>query len=158
MKAKASESKHSRSTSGSARRPARKTIASMAALTITFRHIEPTPALHAYAERKLNHVAARLKRACSIHLILTIEKYRHQGEVTVRSGRFAMTAREETKDLYAVIDLLADKIGRQLKSNLARIETRRMRTPSAGEILAAAEDLQATRESMTMPGRVVSER
>jgi ribosomal subunit interface protein len=141
MKTKVGESKRSRPTSGSAHRPARKAVVPAVAVAVTFRHIESTPALRDYAERKLNHVAARLKRACSIHLILTIDKYRHQGEVTVKSGRFAMTAHEETKDLYAVIDLLADKIGRQLKSNLAKIETRRVRAASAGEILAAAEDL-----------------
>ena len=152
MKAKASESKQSDSTSGSLRRPVRKATVPAIVLTVTFRHIESTPALRAYAERKLNHVAARLKRACSIHLILTIDKYRHQGEVTVKSGRFAMTAREETKDLYAVIDLLASKIDRQFKSNLAKIETRRVRADSAGEILASAEDLTASGERTAMAG------
>jgi putative sigma-54 modulation protein len=152
MKAKASENNQSRSTPGSARGPARKAAVPVVAVTVTFRHIEPTPALRTYAERKLYHVAARLKRTCSIHLILTVDKYRHQGEVTVKSGRFAISAREETKDLYAVIDLLADKIGRQLKSSLAKIATRRVRAASAGEILAAAEDLRATGERMAMPG------
>jgi len=152
MKAKASKSKRSRSTPGSAIRPARKAAAPAVALTVTFRHVEPTPALRAYAERKLNHVAARLKRACSIHLILSIDKYRHQGEVTVKSGRFAMAAHEETKDLYAVINLLADKVGRQFNSNLAKIETRRVRAASARVILAAAEDLRATGERMAMLG------
>jgi putative sigma-54 modulation protein len=152
MKAKASESNRSRSNQGTIRRPARKAAVPAVAVTVTFRHVEPTPSIRQYAERKLNLVAARLKRACSIHLILTIDKYRHQGEVTVKSGRFTMTAREETKDLYAVIDVLADKISRQLKTNLAKIETRRVRAASTGEILAAAEDLTITGERMGMPG------
>jgi putative sigma-54 modulation protein len=140
MKAKASDN-HQPPSNRAMLHPALKAVVPTIAVSVTFRHIEPTPALRQYAERKLNHVAVRLKRACAIHLILTVDKYRHQGEVTVKAGRFAMTAREETKDLYAVIDRLADKIGRQLKDNLAKIETRRVRTASTGEIFAAAEDL-----------------
>jgi putative sigma-54 modulation protein len=150
MKAKASDNNRPRSNHGMVRPPARKAVATAITVSVTFRHIEPTPALHQYAERKLNHAAARLKRACAIHLILTVDKYRHQGEVTVKAGRFAMTAREETKDLYAVIDRLADKISRRLKDNLAKIETRRVRTASTGEILAAAEDLTSV-DRMPMP-------
>jgi ribosomal subunit interface protein len=148
MKGKVSESKRSRSR-GLVRRSARKTPPPVA-VVVTFRHVEPTPAIRQYAERKLNHVAARLKRGCSVHLILSIDKYRHQGEVTVKSGRFAMTAREETKDLYAVIDLLADKVSRQLKTNLAKVEARRVRAASTGEIMAAVED--STRETLALGG------
>jgi ribosome hibernation promoting factor len=151
MKGKLSEGKPTRSRN-SVRRSARKTPPAVA-VVVTFRHVEPTPAIREYAERKLNHVGAKLKRGCSIHLILSIDKYRHQGEVTVKSGRFAMTAREETKDLYAVIDLLADKVSRQLKTNLAKVEARRVRAASTGEIMAAVED--SARESIALvgPGR-----
>jgi putative sigma-54 modulation protein len=150
MKAKVSGSNQSPSNRGMLRRPGQKAVTPAIAVSVTFRHLEPTPALRQYAERKLNHVAARLKRACTIHLILAVDKYRHQGEVTVKAGRFAMTAREETKNLYAVIDHLADKIGRQFKDHLAKIETRRVRTASTGKILAAAEDLTGA-DRMPMP-------
>lgn len=158
MKAKASETDRSRSSQGTVHRRFRKATAPPAAISVTFRHLEPSSPIRQYAERKMSHVAARLKRACSIHLILSVDKYRHQGEVTVKSGRFAMTAREETKDLYAVIDSLADKIGRQLKANLAKIETRRVRATSTGEILAAAEASIMTEKRMAPPASAVSER
>ena len=111
-------------------------------VTVTFRHIEPTPALKDYAERKLAHVAKFLKRACDVHLILTVDKYRQHGEVTVKSGPFAVTAQEETKDLYSVIDLLADKVQRQLKKHLEKIEARKVRARSAGEVMSAAEEIE----------------
>ena len=82
--------------------------------------------------------------SCSIHLILSVDKYRHCGEVTVKCGRFSITAKDETKDLYAVIDLLAAKVGRQLKSHLAKVATQHTRTPSAGEVLSVAEEFTNT--------------
>lgn len=114
---------------------------SQATVTVTFRHVEPTDAIRVYAERKFANVAKALHRACDIHLILTVDKYRQHGEVTVKSGRFSVTAQEETKDLYSVIDSLADKVERQLKKHLEKIEARRVRSPSTGELLSAAEQM-----------------
>ena len=113
-----------------------------ASVAVTFRHVEPTQALRDYAERKLAHVAKYLRRPCEVHLILTVDKYRQHGEVTVKSGRFAVTAQEETKDLYSVIDLLADKVERQLKKHLEKREARKVRAPSTGEVMSAAEEIE----------------
>jgi ribosomal subunit interface protein len=113
-------------------------------VTVTFRHVAPTDAIRAYAERKFSHVAKFLKRTCDVHLILTVDKYRQHGEVIVKSGRLFVTALEETHDLYSVIDLLADKVGRQLKSHLGKSQGKKLRAPSTGKILAAAEDLAPT--------------
>ena len=109
-------------------------------VTVTFRHVEPTEALRIYAERKLAHIGTMLKRVCEAHLILSVDKYRQHGEVTVKSGRITVTAVEETKDLYSVIDLLADKVGRQLKRHLGKIKARKSRALSTGEVLSAAEE------------------
>src|SRR5271157_1794836 len=122
------EGKRSRAATRKQRRLSKPALISQASVAVTFRHLEPTDALRLYAERKLAHVAKYLKRACDIHLILTVDKYRQHGEVTVKSGRFAVTAQEETKDLYSVIDLLADKVERQLKKHLAKIEARKVRS------------------------------
>ena len=69
-----------------------------------------------------------------------MDKYRQQGEVTVKSGRLLVTALEETHDLYSVIDSLADKVGRQLKSQLGKSKAKRLRAPSTGKVLTVAED------------------
>jgi ribosome hibernation promoting factor len=115
-----------------------------AEVTVTFRHVESTDAIRLYAERKLAHVAQVLKRECAVHLILSVDKYRQRGEVTVKSGRLAVVAAQgETKDLYSVIDLLADKVERQLKAHLEKIQTRKCRAPSAGELLSDIQGAQS---------------
>lgn len=109
-------------------------------VTVTFRHVAPTPALEQYAERKLGSIAKFLKRPAEAHLILSVDKYRQCGEVTVKSGRVMISAQEEDKDLYSVIDLLRAKIQRQVKKHLEKLETRKVRALSAGEVLSAPEE------------------
>ncbi|MBF6569466.1 MAG: ribosome-associated translation inhibitor RaiA [Candidatus Binataceae bacterium] len=117
----------------------RKKQESDAVITITFRHVDPTEAIRQHAERKLRHLVKFLKRPCEIHLILTVDKYRHSGEVTFKSGGHTVTAQEETKDLYSAIDLLADKAERQLKKLQEKTVSKRVRAHSTGEILSAEE-------------------
>jgi ribosomal subunit interface protein len=132
--------KRSRAVARKTRRAVRAARTDETTVTVTFRHVEPTDALRLYAERKLAHVSILLKRACEAHLILSVDKYRQHGEVTVKSGRLSVTAVETTKDLYSVIDLLADKVGRQLKSHLAKIKAKKVRSLSTGELLSAREE------------------
>src|SRR5689334_12373452 len=113
MRSKAVTGKRVRAIARRTRRSSVKAGVPVPEVTVTFRHIEPTEAIRAYAVRKLSHPAKFLKRPCQIHLILTVDKYRHRGEVTLKSGYLAVVAEEETKDLYSVIDLLADKVERQ---------------------------------------------
>jgi len=133
-------SKNGRVASSKAERVVRKTPVPPVVVMVTFRHVAPTDAIRTYAERKFAHVAKFLKRTCEVHLILTVDKYRQQGEVTVKSGRLLVTALEETHDLYSVIDSLADKVERQLKSQLGKSKAKRLRAPSTGKVLTVAED------------------
>ena len=120
----------------------------VAEVTVTFRHVEPTEAIRRYGERKLAHVAKALMRSCTVHLILSVDKYRQCGEVTVKSGRLAVVAAQhESKDLYSVIDLLADKVQRQLKKHLEKLEAKKSRAPSTGELLSAAEEAESDSRS-----------
>ncbi|MGH7925495.1 MAG: ribosome hibernation-promoting factor, HPF/YfiA family [Candidatus Binatus sp.] len=135
------QGKRGRATKRKVRRAARIADAPATEVRVTFRHVEPTDAIRLYAERKFAHVGRLLKRTCDAHLILTVDKYRQHGEVTVKSGRLSVTAQEETKDLYSVIDLLADKVGRHLKKHLEKIKAKKVRSLSTGEVLSGIEEI-----------------
>ena len=139
MRSKAVTGKRARAVARRTRRSSVKAAVPVPEVTVTFRHIEPTEAIRAYAVRKLSHPAKLLKRPCQIHLILTVDKYRHRGEVTLKSGYLAVVAEEETKDLYSVIDLLADKVERQLKNHRGKSSAKKLRAPSAGELLSSGQ-------------------
>jgi ribosomal subunit interface protein len=132
--------KRTRAIARKARRVARLGRQHTTNVTVTFRHLESTDAIRTYAEKKFAHIGQLLKRDCDVHLILLVDNYRHHGEVTVKSGRLSVTAQEETKDLYSVIDLLSEKVGSQLKRHLKKIEAKKVRSPSTGTVLTASEE------------------
>jgi putative sigma-54 modulation protein len=131
--------KKSRAIGRKAKRQQRLKVSEIA-VNVTFRHMEPTDALRQYAEKKFAHLGRILKQPAEAHLILEVDKYRQRGEVTFKSGRIAATAAEENTDLYAVIDLLTDKIGHQLKKHVEKVKSKKMRSPSTPEVLAEIEE------------------
>lgn len=139
MRTTLGKGKRSRDLKRKAKRAAR-LAAPQLKVEVTFRHVEPTDALRQYAERKFGHVARVLRRPSEAHLILSVAKYRHSGEVTFKSGRLTATAVEEDRDLYAVIDLLADKIGGQLRRHVEKMAARKTRVRSAPEIFGEAAE------------------
>src|SRR5438477_8282356 len=82
-------------------------------VTVTFRHVEPTPALRAYAEEKLERVKKYLRRPVEAHVILSVSKERHVAEITLQADHQTMFAEETTHDLYSAIDLVVDKLEHQ---------------------------------------------
>lgn len=83
-------------------------------INVTFRHIDPTPALRSHAEEKLERMVKKyLHRPVDAHVILSVAKERHAAEITLQADHVTMFAKEETSDLYAAIDLAVAKLEHQ---------------------------------------------
>lgn len=95
-------------------------------ITVTFRHVDPTPALRAYAEDKVTRMARKyLRRPIDAHVILGVSKQRHVAEVTLQADHVSMFAKETTQDLYSAIDLAVEKIEHQAQKLKARRSERK---------------------------------
>jgi putative sigma-54 modulation protein len=95
--------------------------------TVTGRHIEVTPALKAYVEERINHLGRYSNRATEASVILTVEKYRHQADVTVNVNGTVVQATEETSEMYSSIDQAVEKVERQIKKLKDRLHDHRQR-------------------------------
>src|SRR2546421_3964374 len=89
-------------------------------ITVTFRHVDPTPPLKAYAAAKLQRVRKCLHRPVDAHVILSVAKERHVAEITLKADHVTMFAEEETHDLYSAIDLAIDKLEHQAQKLKAK--------------------------------------
>ncbi len=98
--------------------------------TVTGRHVEITPALRAHVEERMDHLARYSGRPADASVVLTVEKYRHQAEVTLNVDGVLIQAKEETSEMYASIDQVIAKIERQLKKHKERQHVRRQRHPA----------------------------
>jgi putative sigma-54 modulation protein len=79
----------------------------------TGRHVEVSDALKGFAQERLEKMIPYLDDVIDIHVILGVEKHRHQAEVSVktRSGDFLASA--ETDDMYASLSQALDKLETQ---------------------------------------------
>lgn len=83
-------------------------------LIITGRHLEITKAFSQYVRKRFKKWSAFLGPNAAVHVTLAVEGYRHQVEATAKDGPYSVTGKQTTKDMYQSVDLLSDKIGRQL--------------------------------------------
>ena len=83
-------------------------------LNITGHHIEVTPAIREYVTGKLDRVLRHFDQVTSSHVILSVEKLQQKAEVTLHVKGKDIFADAIDGDLYAAIDLVADKLDRQV--------------------------------------------
>ncbi|MEI6306591.1 MAG: ribosome-associated translation inhibitor RaiA, partial [Deltaproteobacteria bacterium] len=92
-------------------------------VTTTFRHMEQSDALKAYAEEKLDRVAKYIDEPINAQVYFTVEKkIRHIVEIVITARGISTKASDATNDMYAAIDAVIDKIERQLKRYKEKIK------------------------------------
>jgi putative sigma-54 modulation protein len=97
-------------------------------MTVTGRHVDITPAIREYAEKKLDHVGIDFPRILSAHYILEVDKFRHIAELILQCGNhITIEAREVSEDLYASIDRVVDKVARQMRKYKTKLQRHRPR-------------------------------
>lgn len=84
-------------------------------VSVTFRHVESSEALKEYATKRVNKVKKYLDGPVEAHIVLGIEKFRHQADITVSSNNLKIKGKEETADMYSAIDMAMEKIEKQVK-------------------------------------------
>lgn len=83
-------------------------------LQITGHHLEVTPALREYVTTKLDKVTRHFDHVIDVNVILAVEKLKQTAEVTVHVRGKDIHVESEDSDLYAAIDILVDKLDRQI--------------------------------------------
>jgi putative sigma-54 modulation protein len=127
-------------------------------VSVTFRHVDATPALKAHAEERLARLRKYLHRPGDAHVVLSVEKDRHTAEVTWQADHESLFAKEVTGDLYSAIDLVVAKLEHQAQRLKEKRETHkgparevatagasgaRGRAPGAGGADVVAEPIDA---------------
>ncbi len=129
-------------------------------ITVTFRHVDPTPALRTYAEEKVTKVARKyLRRPGDAHVILGVSKERHVAEITLQAQHVSMFAKETTHDLYSAIDLAVEKLEHQVQKLKARRSDRKgADTPRGGAVSDGLERPVAPRRVAETRGVIETRR
>ncbi len=113
-------------------------------INVTFRHMDHSEELKDY----INDRFARLKKysdsPMNVNVVLTAEKFRKTAEVVITGDGIRAAAKQEHDDLRAAIDLVLDKIERQLKKFREKVKNRRggsqSQTPAPSSAASESED------------------
>ncbi|HLU16110.1 MAG TPA: ribosome-associated translation inhibitor RaiA [Burkholderiaceae bacterium] len=83
-------------------------------LTISGRHIDVTPAIRDYVISKLSRIERHFDKVIDAQVIVAVERLNHIAEITLRVQGKSIHCSAVNENLYGAIDLLADKIDRQI--------------------------------------------
>ena len=104
----------------------------------TARHCELDPEVRLYAQQRLEKMGKFARDIHEAHLVITVERYRHSAEITLRLNHHELVSREESTEARVAIDMAADRLEQQLR----RIKDRRVnrkRSPRGGSDRGRAE-------------------
>ena len=94
-------------------------------LQLTGHHVDITPALRAYVEAKLERLTRHFDHVIDANVVLTVEGLEQIVECTVHVRGKDLFAEAREPDMYAAIDLLSDKLDRQVLKHKEKITSHR---------------------------------
>jgi len=83
-------------------------------LHLTGHHLEVTPALREYVQSKLERVTNHFDQVIDVKVTLSVEKLKQKVEATLHVPGNDLHAECSDDNMYSAIDLLADKLDRQV--------------------------------------------
>jgi len=83
-------------------------------LTVTGHHVDVTSSMRNYVNDKMEKLQRRSENLMGVNVILTVEKMRRKAEATVQVSGSTLYAETTETDMYAAIDIMTDKLDRQL--------------------------------------------
>ncbi|HYE37899.1 ribosome hibernation-promoting factor, HPF/YfiA family [Methylocaldum sp.] len=91
-------------------------------ISITGHHVEVTEALRNYVMEKMQRIGRHFDKIVNVHVVLEVEKLIQKAEATVQVNGANLFAQDESEDLYAAIDGLADKLDRQVLKHKEKVQ------------------------------------
>jgi putative sigma-54 modulation protein len=117
--------------------------------SVTFKNLDPSDHLKSYVTEKLNRFDKLLDNPAEAGVVLIVEKHRHIAEVNITGDRMSINGKEETGDMYSAIDMVLDKLEKQLKRSKQKIRERR--ASAKGQTRTIREDAARMREEDAAP-------
>ena len=94
-------------------------------ISITFRQMDTSDAVKKYATDKLAKLQRFLRRPMTAKVTVSLDRRKHAVEARISSGSEHLEAHEKSDDMYASIDLVMDKLERQIRGAKGTARARR---------------------------------
>lgn len=117
-------------------------------LSVTFRHMEPSEPIKQYVTDKLERIKKFFPDPIRAQIVMSLERYLHRADIiiTLHNG-LTIKSGELTDNMYSSIDLVMDKIERQIIKYKEKIYSHR---PAMGpELLISYEVMEPVSPPLT---------
>ncbi len=108
-------------------------------ISITFRHMEGSDAARKHASDKIGKLQKFLRQAMTAQVTMAVEGLDHIVEANISSGSSHFHATERSEDMYASIDMVIDKLERQIRTAKGTTIAKKRGGVTAGQFAAEAE-------------------
>jgi len=96
--------------------------------SVTFKNLDSSEHLKKYVSDKLDRFDRLLDNPAEANVVLRVEKFRHIAEINIIGDRLTINGKEETEDMYSAIDIVLDKLEKQIKKGKEKIRERRAKS------------------------------
>ncbi|MDC2866129.1 MULTISPECIES: ribosome hibernation-promoting factor, HPF/YfiA family [unclassified Bacillus (in: firmicutes)] len=110
-------------------------------------NIEVTPALKEYVEKKLSKLERYFDTFPEIKVNLKVYSDKQRVEVTIPFPDLLLRAEETNSDMYAAIDLVVDKLERQIRKHKTKVN-RKLREKGSVKAMLILPDQSAVQEEV----------
>ena len=114
--------------------------------------LQITDAMHEYAKEKLLKLSKYIENPNNVDasVLVKVRKNKTKVEVTIPLKGFILRAEEEQEDFYAAIDVVMDKLERQIRKNKTRIGSKKIKEAKefAFDYIEAMEATEAEEETL----------
>ena len=93
-------------------------------LNMTGHHLEITPSIRDYVSAKMIRINRHFDHVIDVNMILTVEKLQQKIEANVHLSGKDIFVESESPDMYAAIDLLIDKLDRQIIKHKEKVKNK----------------------------------
>ena len=121
--------------------------------SVTFKNLDPSENLKSYVGDKLDRFDKFLYNPAEANVVLSVEKFRHMAEISIIGDRLNIYGKEVTEDMYSAIDIVLDKIEKQIKKNKQKIRKHRGASKARTKYIIA-EDTSYLEDEATAQIRV----
>jgi putative sigma-54 modulation protein len=94
-------------------------------VNFTFRNLESSDGIKNYASDKIAKLQKYLHGPLDAEITLSLERHLHRADVAIGADGHRYAAHEQSEDMYASIDLVMDKLDRQIRDAKAAIVDRK---------------------------------
>jgi putative sigma-54 modulation protein len=108
-------------------------------VSFTFRQVEPSEGVKNYAREKIAKLQKYLRTPLTADVIFSLERHLHTAEISLHGDGHRFAGTHQSEDMYASIDLVIDKLDRQIRDDKEVIADRRKHSGGIAQLSGKVE-------------------